>query len=415
MSGRTTPSVHPKQPQLRGFDAFELRLGDVMRGERATLGKSLIDVQRELKIKATYISAIENADPSAFDTPGFIAGYVRSYARYLGLDPEWAWEGFCREAGFEQPHGLSSKASSPKPARRVGLEALADPNASFVPRRESPFEHLEMRAIGSLAVLIALIAGVGYGAWAVVQEIQRVELAPVDLAPGVVADLAPMVTTQSPEGPVSGLDGVGESFATPSADALDRLYRPPALDVPVLVARDGPIAAVEPGSIGALAELSPDGRLSNRVAVATGGPAADEAPELAAPQVVAAAAPELELVAVRPAWVRVTAADGTVLLEKILEPGERWEVPATEEPPLLRSGNSGAVYFAVSGKTYGPAAPGPQVVKNVALAPAAVTAAFALADPEADPDLAAVAVAEAAPLAAGVAPLAPGASAAASE
>ncbi len=61
-----------------------------MRGERATMGKTLLDVQRELKIKAAYIAAIENADPSAFETPGFIAGYVRSYARYLGMDPEWA-------------------------------------------------------------------------------------------------------------------------------------------------------------------------------------------------------------------------------------------------------------------------------------------------------------------------------------
>jgi len=66
------------EPETKGFDAFELRLGDLMRGERATLGKSLLDVQRELKIKAAYIAAIENADPSSFETPGFIAGYVRS-------------------------------------------------------------------------------------------------------------------------------------------------------------------------------------------------------------------------------------------------------------------------------------------------------------------------------------------------
>ena len=51
----------------KGFDDFELRLGDLMRGERATLGKSLLDVQRELKIKATYIAAIENADVSAIE------------------------------------------------------------------------------------------------------------------------------------------------------------------------------------------------------------------------------------------------------------------------------------------------------------------------------------------------------------
>jgi hypothetical protein len=42
----------------RGFDDYELRLGDLLRGERATLGKSLIDVQRELHIRAVYIAAI---------------------------------------------------------------------------------------------------------------------------------------------------------------------------------------------------------------------------------------------------------------------------------------------------------------------------------------------------------------------
>jgi hypothetical protein len=33
-----------------GFDAFDLHLGDLMRGERDTLGKSLLDVQLELRI-----------------------------------------------------------------------------------------------------------------------------------------------------------------------------------------------------------------------------------------------------------------------------------------------------------------------------------------------------------------------------
>lgn len=69
-----------------GFDDPDIRLGDLMRGERATLGKSLLDVQRELRIRASYVAAIENCDISAFDTPSFIAGYVRSYARYLGMD-----------------------------------------------------------------------------------------------------------------------------------------------------------------------------------------------------------------------------------------------------------------------------------------------------------------------------------------
>ncbi|MGB1154130.1 MAG: helix-turn-helix domain-containing protein, partial [Paracoccaceae bacterium] len=73
---------------LKGFDDYQLTLGDLMRGERATLGKSLLDVQRELRIKASYVSAIENCDPEAFDTPSFVAGYVRSYAKYLGMPPD---------------------------------------------------------------------------------------------------------------------------------------------------------------------------------------------------------------------------------------------------------------------------------------------------------------------------------------
>ena len=38
------------------------------------------------------------------------------------------------------------------------------------------------------------------------------------------------------------------SFDAPTPEALDRLYRPQALDVPVLVARDGPISQLEPKS-----------------------------------------------------------------------------------------------------------------------------------------------------------------------
>ena len=156
-----------EEEKPKGFDDFELRLGDVMRGERATLGKSLLDVQRELKIKATYIAAIENADVSAFETPGFVAGYVRSYARYLGMDPDWAFQRFCQEANFTVAHGMSASAA---PQRLVQARAradfgdpLANPNATFVPRDESVFARIEPGAVGSVAVLIALIGAIGYG------------------------------------------------------------------------------------------------------------------------------------------------------------------------------------------------------------------------------------------------------------
>lgn len=124
MIRRRTPKPDAEEAPPKGFDDFDLRLGDIMRGERATMGKSLLDVQRELKIKATYIAAIENSDPSAFETPGFIAGYVRSYARYLALDPEWAFETFCREADFATLSGLEQNGRKGE-VSKVSKEATA--------------------------------------------------------------------------------------------------------------------------------------------------------------------------------------------------------------------------------------------------------------------------------------------------
>jgi hypothetical protein len=385
---RSKPST-TEEDKPKGFDDFELRLGDLMRGERATLGKSLLDVQRELKIKATYIAAIENADLSAFETPGFVAGYVRSYARYLGMDSDWAFERFCAEAGYSVSHGLSAAAApqqiAKSRARGDFSDPLANPNASFIPRGEAVWSQVEPGAVGSIAVLIALIGAIGYGGWSVLQEIQRVQLAPVDEAPTVVAQIDPLldVTATVPQVVATRTDGAGDSMAEgrASVDVMDRLYRPQALDVPVLTSRDGPIAAIDPRETGILAPGESVAAVDAALAEAT----EDDV------RVIAEAQKGVEVLAVRPAWVQVSAADGTVLFEKILETGERYPVPALEAAAVFRTGNSGSVYFVVDGQTLGPVAPGANVVKDVSLAPEALSGRFALADCTVDDALAQVA------------------------
>ncbi len=372
-----------------------------MRGERATLGKSLLDVQRELKIKATYIAAIENADPTAFETQGFIAGYVRSYARYLGLDPEWAYARFCEESNFTTSHGMSPAASAARPAaapepRKAG-SGLGDPDALFVPRGEALISRIEPGAIGSVLVLLSLIVVIGYGGWSVFREIQKVQFAPVEQAPGV----ASAVDVIEPDAEVLAALEETSGLVVPGSDTLDRIYRPEALDVPVLVARDAPIATLDPAMVGALAAQAPRSEPLPRIAASalpedTEVSAAIDA-AAASVQVVAEEAPEVVLFAVRPSWVRVRAADGTVLFEKILDAGERYVIPATEEPPVLRAGNAGSVYFSVGGQTYGPAGEGPSVVKNLVLSAEELSSRFQVADLGKDVDLARfIAVAQAA-------------------
>ena len=411
--GSATPDRETESQALKGFDDFELSLGDIMRGERATMGKSLLDVQRELKIKATYISAIENTDPAAFDTPGFVAGYVRSYARYLNLDPDWAFKTFCDEGGFAVAHGMSpdarvrsdrapgvkkSQASASKPAHL--RDPFTEPSVSYLPKGEAVLTRIEPRAIASIAVLGVLLAGIGYGGWAVLQEVQKVRLTPVDQTPEVLAELDPLAEALSlPEDDL----GEGTVLAAPTVTP-DRLFRPEALDVPVLVARDGPIAAIDPDTVGALAPERNEGFIAARAPrpdnlpfsvpgvtnETVGDLAALDADDLLPPpvQVVEEAEPTVTLFAVRPSWVRVRAADGSVIFEKILDAGERFEVPVTEEPPTLRAGNANSLYLAIGETTYGPVGTGPEVVKNVALAADAVREKYSVADATVDSDLA---------------------------
>lgn len=385
MFGRSGADPDIKTVTPKGFDDYEIRLGDVMRGERATLGKSLLDVERELRIKAPYLAGIENCDLSAFDAPSFIAGYVRSYARYLGLDADASFAQFCAEAGFVPAHGLSPAASTAAvvAVRAKSAASAASGNASaaegtlFYPHMARPaqglFGRVEPGALGSLALLIAVVGGLGFGGWSVLQEVQKVQLAPVEQAPAIVADVPARLTAPAAQG--AALDPVATAAADPALQSpllprgagderAARIAQPQALAVPVLIARDGPISAIDPRAAGVL----PAPVVEKEVQV------------VAAPQLV-------EVLAVRPSWISVTAADGTVLFEKILDAGERYAVPQLEVAPRLKAGNSSAVYFGVGGKTYGPASRKGDVVRDVDLSAAGVAGAFPLADDSEDADL----------------------------
>jgi len=269
-------------------------------------------------------------------------------------------------------------------------DPLADPNATFLPRKESFFSGVEINAIGSMMVLVALIGGIGYGGWTVLQEVQRVQFAPVEQAPGLAATVDPLAGR---EDVFAMNEEETAGFVAPSPDALDRLYRPQALEVPVMVARDGPIAALNPDSFGTLAPRTADPSGPELRRIMAGMDQPDLSPEPVDPtliKVVEDGVPEVAIFAVRESWVRVRSADGTVIFEKVMQPGDKFVLPKTEEPPTLRTGYAGGVYFAVNGKTYGPAGEGASVVSKIALGEDEITEKYALADLTGNKELAKV-------------------------
>ncbi|WGI20771.1 helix-turn-helix domain-containing protein [Amylibacter sp. IMCC11727] len=359
----------------RGFDNFEVTLGDQMRGERATLGKSLLDVQRDLRIKATYISAIENCDPSVFQTPGFIAGYVRSYARYLEMDPDECFMRFCEESGFNGVHSdlksgsLATKSAAllQTPVRPAHADPIARPRIPRYVESSGIFSNLSPSALGSVMVLALLVLGLGYGSWTVLQEVQRVQFVPVNQTPGVTSEVADLTETSTQQ--PSTVVGINPTTTLQTSN-LDQLYRPQELEVPQMVPRDAPIASLDAGSLGAYADQQAPTLTATREAPLT---------EQQTPRVVAEGPPPVDLVAMKAAWVRIYFDDGTVLFEKILDAGESYRLPVGVENPLLRAGNAGAVYVKVGDNAFGPVGNAGGVVRGVPLDREAVTESIALA------------------------------------
>ena len=376
---------HPK-----GFDDYEFHLGDILRGERATMGKSLLDVEKELKIKANYIVAIENCDPTVFESQGFIAGSVRSYARYLELDPDMIYELFCNESGFHTMHGMakSDEQKEEKKHRKKTEDSLfISPTTAYLPEQKKWYENIEPGAVGSLCVTIALVSALGYGAWSFFQEIQKVDLTPTESQPVVLTELQNLPTALDITNNLM-LDQSGKSKE--GSSRINRIYRSTALDQPVIVARDEPISKLDPNQFGLFTPIPESNETGIEEIISALIPKKNsdkEELQLKFPKVSADTPPLVTLITSKEAWIEIIAADGSVIFKNLMQPGSEFALPQTEKSPKLLAGMSGYVYMAIDGVLYGPAGKGVNVVKNVALDATSIMASYEPAQINADPDL----------------------------
>lgn len=392
--------------ELKGYDSYSVSLGDEMRGARASMGKSLLDVQRDLKIKAAHIDAIENARLTAFPETGFVTGYVRAYARYLGMDEHEVLRRFRDEAGEIEPESVARVTPLPRTGRPPQIDAaLAASRLGAASRASAAHADLGalMRGLGSLATLAALVGGLGYGGWALLQNIQRVDFAPTPDAPAALAE-APML---------DGMTRIAQASVAPApaidAEALAEVYAAQDAPAPRMVRRDGPIAAIDPAAAGIYApkrrdqapviaqrgdDLSrPDPAFRAELArMAENARTAETAP--AAPA-AAPDAPALALVFEGEAWIRVRDGAGKTVHQALMQKGARWIAPEGADGLRLRAGNAGGVFVELGGERFGPFGKPGGVVSKVALDPAALRATLpALGRPAADQPAATIAAAQ---------------------
>ena len=383
MFNRKNSNSSNNKNAIRGFDDYKLRLGDLLRGERATKGKSLLNVQRDIKISAKYIAAIENTNLSVFESSGYIPGYVKSYAIYLDIDPDWAFQRFCIESGFEvvdvlslsdnhlkKPH-LESTKSIKKISMDLKLTKFGSIDRGFL-------DQIELKAFGSIAVLVVLIGVLSFAGLTVFNQIQQVDFEVTDADNLFNANLD--LDRKTGEANFSRNQFAGVSKLS------DDFVRKEVLEQPIFQLRDSPIGGFVKNKISNqikdeinLALTAVSGNLNNPINFSR--------PQLRpSVQVTKRTLNKIVIFSLKPAYIRVAEDNGTILFSKIMDPGEHFVVPSDVSLPMLRAGMSGYVYFRIDGKEYGPVGSGPGIEKDIKIIKDEITKNYKLADLMKDPE-----------------------------
>lgn len=289
-------------------------IGALLQARREAMGLSAADLAKSLRIRQVYIDALEQGRTDQLPGGAYAFGFIRSYARFVGMDGERAVQQFKDEA-----------KNIPAQVPLVLPKALT-----------------ESRAPGFGALLIgAVLLAAAYGAWTlwggrappprpqtVTPPPVAAPVAPPPVAVGPPAALLPLPSPVEPEPPAAA-----ETTAAPvdpeAAAALPNASTPPAATIP----------AVPTGPT-----------------VPTG--------------------PQYVVRALQASWVEIRAGDGKVLFSRVLAPGEIASIPVDPRARMV-TGNAGGVVIEADGQTSAVLGRVGQVIRDIPLEPNARSAFFA--------------------------------------
>ncbi len=102
-----------------------IRIGQELQEERKKQNLTLGEVARATKIREEFLTAIERGDHKKLPSPAYAYGFVRNYAKFLGLPVEKSLALFRREFNAEKsfeilPKGLTSGGEFSIPKFKIG-------------------------------------------------------------------------------------------------------------------------------------------------------------------------------------------------------------------------------------------------------------------------------------------------------
>lgn len=312
-----------------GRDLREARLG---RGEEAA------PIAATLRLRVAHLEALEAGDLAQLPARPYALGYLRSYAAYLGLDPD-----VCA-------------------ARLKGELDRAEPRPCAAPIAPAERRH----RTPAVTLLSLLVVGALYGGYFFLRGGQPDRAETVPAVPGELGRLAAdaLERPSSPAAPAharrAAISPIEERAAATVASPTPQ---PAPADAEIVQA-----AAATPSAAAAAAAAAP----APDPAQANAAPAS---PLLAALRADGSVGPGpaspipstgLVLLATEASWVQVRSAAGDFVRTRTLQAGEQLALPARDDLALW-TGNAGGVQLVDAGANLGAVGGRGQVVRNLAL------------------------------------------------
>ena len=318
-------------------------VGQDLRAARLRRGDDLATVSRALKIRRDHLEALEEDRFEALPGRAYAVGFVRSYADYLGLDPMQCVERFKGEiAGRNE----------------------VQPTVGPPPEAETSKLPQGWLVIGVVVFILIVYGAIQLARFADTKLREPVAAVPAHLTAPPQSTVVTAIPPKPAPAPVT----------PPAAPATNAAAQPPATT---------PGATATPGT-----QPSTTGQTATNPPAAPGESGAQTAAN--APQSAATADAQLPpghvygtknasvrvvLRAHSPTRVLIQGADGTVFLNKMLQPGDSYNVP-NKVGLMLTTPNGSAVAVELDGQLMGYAGEGSQMTEALSLDPQAIVDRF---------------------------------------
>ena len=276
--------------------------GDRLRREREMRGITLDEITESTKISRRHLDALESEHFDQLPGGVFNKGFVRAYARFLGIDEDEAVADYSA-ASNEQP----------EPENKFPLEIHEEPKRELNPRRS------KVPLVFAVAALVGVLVGYGF----YFKSKQHNPASAEGTRQSVPASTVNGPATQAPA-PQSESSSSTESAKTSTASA-------PSTPAPKAAPQE--TEAVQPS------------------ATHTSTPAGDVSADPPPSPVVKQNAFFVQVKAKEDSWVSIVA-DGKSVMQRVLMADKEKKIKAGKSV-ILRTGNAGGIEVSFNGRPLG--------------------------------------------------------------